>query len=176
ERVKTMQRNWIGRSEGVEFDMAVDGNEPATIRVFTTRPDTSFGMTFVVLAPEHPLVPTVTTPDRRQAVDEFVERVRRESEIDRLSAEGPLEKRGIFTGGYAINPFNDERMPIYLADYVLMTYGTGAIMAVPGQDERDWDFAKAYDLPIIRTVQPPDDWEGEAYTGDGPAINSQWLD
>src|SRR6059058_4910775 len=136
ERVKTMQRNWIGRSEGVEFDMAVDGNEPATIRVFTTRPDTSFGMTFVVLAPEHPLVPTVTTPDRRQAVDEFVERVRRESEIDRLSAEGPLEKRGIFTGGYAINPFNDERMPIYLADYVLMTYGTGAIMAVPGQDER----------------------------------------
>src|SRR5687768_5943852 len=175
QRVKTMQRNWIGRSEGAEFDIAVQDRPDRTIRVFTTRPDTSFGMTFVVLAPEHPLVPEVTTDDRRAEIDVFVERVRKESDIERLSAEGPVEKRGVFTGGYAVNPFNSQPVPIYLADYVLMTYGTGAIMAVPGQDQRDWDFATAYDLPIVRTVQPPPDFEGEAYVGDGPAVNSQWL-
>jgi len=98
------------------------------------------------------------------------------SDVDRLSSEGALEKRGVFTGAYLVNPFNQQPVPLYLADYVLMGYGTGAIMAVPGEDQRDWDFAVAHDLPIIRTVQPPDDWEGEAYTGDGPAINSQWLD
>ena len=176
ERVKTMQRNWIGRSEGAEFDIPVDGRPDLKIRVFTTRPDTSFGMTFVVLAPEHPLVAEVTTDDHKKEVDAFVERVGHESEIDRLSAEGPVDKRGVFTGGYAVNPFNGKRVPIYLADYVLMTYGTGAIMAVPGQDQRDWDFAKAYDLPIVRTVQPPPDFDGEAYVGDGPAVNSEWLD
>ena len=175
ERVKTMQRNWIGRSEGAEFDLPVQGSSER-IRVFTTRPDTSFGMTYVVLAPEHPLVGVVTTDEHRTEVEAFVERVRRESDIERQSTEGPLEKRGVFTGSYAINPFNDEPVPIYLADYVLMGYGTGAIMAVPGQDQRDWDFAKAYDLPIIRTVQPPDDFEGEAYVGEGVAINSRWLD
>src|SRR4029079_13895590 len=127
-----------------------------------TRPDTSFGMTYVVLAPEHPLVATITTPDRRDEVEAFVARVTRESEIERQSAEGPLEKRGVFTGAYAVNPFNDQRVPIYLADYVLMGYGTGAIMAVPAEDQRDYDFAKAYDLPIVRTIQPPDGWEGEA--------------
>jgi leucyl-tRNA synthetase len=176
ERVKTMQRNWIGRSEGVEFDLPVDGNDDVRIRVFTTRPDTSFGMTYVVLAPEHPLVPVLTTDEQRADVEAFVERVRRESEIERQSTEGALEKRGVFTGSHAVNPFNRQPVPIYLADYVLMGYGTGAIMAVPGEDQRDWDFAKAYDLPIIRTVQPPDDWDGEAYTGDGPKINSDWLD
>jgi leucyl-tRNA synthetase len=177
ERVKVMQRNWIGRSEGAEFDLPVAGRpELPGIRVFTTRPDTSFGMTFVVLAPEHPLVPSLTTSEQREKVDEFVERVRHESDIDRQSSEGPLDKRGVFTGSHAVNPFTGRPVPIYLADYVLMTYGTGAIMAVPGQDQRDWDFAKAYGLEIIRTVEPPADWEGEAYTGDGPAIHSQWLD
>jgi leucyl-tRNA synthetase len=175
ERVKTMQRNWIGRSEGVEFDLTISGGADK-IRVFTTRPDTSFGMTFVVLAPEHPLVPVITSEDRRAEVDAFIARVRKETEIERQSTEGGLEKRGIFTGSYAVNPFNDQPVPIYLADYVLMTYGTGAIMAVPGEDQRDWDFAKTYDLPVLRTVQPPDGWDGEAYTGEGAAINSGWLD
>jgi leucyl-tRNA synthetase len=180
ERVITMQRNWIGRSEGAEFEMRVSddkGNATGpSFRVYTTRPDTSFGMTFCVLAAEHELVDEITTPEHRDEVTSFVARVRKESEVERLSSEGGLEKRGVFTGAYAINPFNGELVPIYLADYVLTTYGTGAIMAVPGQDERDWDFAKAYGLPILRTVQPPDDWKGEAYTGDGPAINSEWLD
>ncbi len=176
EHVKVMQRNWIGRSEGAEFTMRVQGQDGVEFRVYTTRPDTAFGMTFAVLAPEHPLVETITTPEQREAVREFVERVRRATEIERLSTEGPVEKRGVFTGAHAINPFNGQPVPIYLADYVLTSYGTGAIMAVPGQDQRDWDFAKAYDLPIVRTVQPPADWPDEAYTGDGPAINSQWLD
>ncbi|HZN14462.1 MAG TPA: leucine--tRNA ligase [Acidimicrobiales bacterium] len=176
ERVKTMQRNWIGRSEGVEFQLAVQGHDGVGIDVFTTRPDTSFGMTYVVLAPEHPLVDQITTADSRAAVDQFKSRVSMESEVERQSTEGALEKRGVFTGAHAINPFNDQPVPIYVADYVLMTYGTGAIMAVPGEDQRDWDFAKAYDLPIIRTVQPPADFDGDAYTDDGPKINSDWLD
>jgi leucyl-tRNA synthetase len=181
ERVVTMQRNWIGRSEGAEFDLVVtdaDGNERQGLSfpVYTTRPDTSFGMTYCVFAPEHPLVATITTDERRAEVDAFAERVRNESELERLASEGPLEKRGVFTGAYARNPFTGQPVPVYVADYVLMGYGTGAIMAVPGQDQRDWDFAVAYDLPIIRTVEPPDGWEGEAYVGDGPAINSQWLD
>ena len=146
------------------------------IEVFTTRPDTAFGMTFVVLAPEHPLVADRDRADRREDVTAFVERVRQEPEFERQSTEISFEKRGIFTGAYAINPFNGKEVPIYLADYVLMGYGTGAIMAVPAEDQRDWEFATAYGLPIIRTVQPPEGWEGEAYTGDGPRINSEWLD
>jgi leucyl-tRNA synthetase len=184
ERVKVMQRNWIGRSEGAEFDLAVADAPGAgraadarpAIRVFTTRPDTSFGMTYVVLAPEHPLVADLTTPGQRAAVEAFVAEVSTHSEVERQAAEGPVEKRGVFTGSYAVNPFNGQPVPVYLADYVLMGYGTGAIMAVPGEDQRDWDFAEAYDLPIVRTVQPPEGWVGQAYTGDGPAINSQWLD
>ncbi|MGI9023714.1 MAG: leucine--tRNA ligase [Acidimicrobiales bacterium] len=176
ERVKVMQRNWIGRSEGSEFDLVVDGRPDLAVRVFTTRPDTSFGMTYAVLAPEHPLVTELTTDDRREAVAAFVARVQTETEVERQSAEGPADKRGVFTGSHVINPFNGQAVPVYLADYVLMGYGTGAIMAVPGEDQRDWDFAKAYDLPIVRTVAPPEGWEGEAYTGDGPAINSEWLD
>jgi leucyl-tRNA synthetase len=177
DRVKTMQRNWIGRSEGAEFTLKVDGRDDIDdgITVFTTRPDTSFGMTFVVLAPEHPLVDVITTDDRKADVKAFVDRVTKESEIDRLSTERGLEKRGIFTGAHAVNPFTNQPVPIFLADYVLMTYGTGAIMAVPAEDQRDWDFATAYDLPIVRTVQPPPDFDGEAYTGDGPRINSEWL-
>jgi leucyl-tRNA synthetase len=176
ERVKTMQRNWIGRSEGAEFDLPVSGRPELKLRVFTTRPDTSFGMTYAVLAPEHPMVDALTTDGQRAAVDEFRERVSRASEIERMSTEGALEKRGVCTGSSVVNPFTGEPVPVYLADYVLMGYGTGAIMAVPGEDQRDWDFARAYDLPVIRTVQPPDGWDGEAYTGEGPRINSDWLD
>ncbi|MFI5166375.1 MAG: leucine--tRNA ligase [Thermoanaerobaculales bacterium] len=177
EKVKLMQRNWIGRSEGAEFSMKIqDRDELPGFRVFTTRPDTAFGMTFAVLAPEHPLVGEITAASRKTEVEAFVERVRHQTEIDRLSTEGPVEKRGVFIGSYAINPFNGKAVPIFLADYVLMSYGTGAIMAVPGQDQRDWDFAKAHGLPIVRTVQPPEGWQGEAYVDDGPAINSEWLD
>jgi leucyl-tRNA synthetase len=174
ERVKTMQRNWIGRSEGAQFYLQVEGR-PERIEVFTTRPDTGFGMTFVVLAPEHPLVPSLVAPERAEEVMAFVERAKNEPEVERESAEAPLEKRGLFTGSYAINPFNNKKVPIYIADYVLMSYGTGAIMAVPAEDQRDWAFAKAHNLPIVRTVQPPGGWEGEAWAGDGPRINSDWL-
>jgi leucyl-tRNA synthetase len=179
DSVKTMQRNWIGRSEGAEFDLQVcadDGTPVAdrtTFTVFTTRPDTTFGMTYAVLAPEHPLVDAITTADRRVEVAAFVAEAGQATEEDRMSEEG--EKRGVFTGAYALNPFTGKPVPVYIADYVLMGYGTGAIMAVPGEDQRDWDFAKAHGLPIIRTVQPPEGWEGEAFTGDGPAINSEWL-
>jgi len=182
DAVKTMQRNWIGRSEGAEFEMKLcdaGGNADASgrsIRVFTTRPDTSFGMTYAVLAPEHPLVADITTSEQADAVARFVELAGNATETDRLSMEGGLEKRGVFTGAYLLNPFTGKPVPVYLADYVLMGYGTGAIMAVPGQDQRDWDFAIGHGLPIIRTVAPPEGWEGEAYTGDGPAINSAWLD
>jgi leucyl-tRNA synthetase len=178
ERVVTMQRNWIGRSEGAQFSMPVVDAEgephdsAARIEVYTTRPDTAFGMTYAVLAPEHELALTVTTPEHRDEVEAFIAKARSTSEMDRLSSEGAIDKRGVFTGSYLQNPFNGEPVPLYLADYVLVTYGTGAIMAVPGEDQRDWDFAKAYDLPIVRTVQPPDDFDGEAYTGTGPAINS----
>jgi leucyl-tRNA synthetase len=182
EKVKIMQRNWIGRSEGAEFEMVVtdaDGRPAAhgeSVRVFTTRPDTSFGMTYAVMAPEHPQAGIVATDEHADAVAAFAVQARETSDVDRMKSEGALDKRGVFTGAYLRNPFNDTPVPLYVADYVLMGYGTGAIMAVPGQDQRDWDFAVAQDLPIIRTVQPPDDWDGEAYTGDGPAINSQWLD
>ena len=178
ERVVTMQRNWIGRSEGAQFSMPVVDAEgephpsAARIEVYTTRPDTAFGMTYAVLAPEHELALTVTTPEQRDEVEAFIATARSKSEMDRLSSEGAIDKRGVFTGSYLENPFNGEPVPLYLADYVLVTYGTGAIMAVPGEDQRDWDFAKAYDLPIIRTVQPPEGFDGEAYTGTGPAINS----
>ena len=178
EKVLTQQRNWIGRSEGAEFEMVVcnaDGTDRAdglSFRVYTTRPDTSFGMTFCVLAPEHPLVTTITTDDRQADVAAFIEQARNTSEIDRLSTERPLASRGSFTGAYARNPFNGSAVPIYLADYVLGSYGTGAVMAVPGQDQRDWEFATVFGLPIVRTVQPPDEFDGEAYVGDGPHINS----
>jgi len=181
ERVKTMQRNWIGRSEGAEFDMVVcdaEGNprsDGATVRVFTTRPDTSFGMTYAVMAPEHDLVDQIVTDEQRPAVELFKTQAGKTSEVDRMSSEGALEKRGVSTGASVINPFTAKPVPLYLADYVLTGYGTGAIMAVPAEDQRDWDFAQVYGLPIVRTVQPPEGWEGEAYTGDGEAINSEWL-
>jgi len=176
ERVKTMQRNWIGRSEGAQFRMVVAGRPEIAIEVFTTRPDTGFGMTYAVLAPEHPLVAELVTEAQREAVAELRARAMQETDIERQSSEGSLEKRGAFTGSYCINPFNDQPVPIYVADYVLMGYGTGAIMAVPAEDERDFAFAEAYGLPIVRTVEPPADFAGGAYSGDGIKINSGFLD
>ena len=172
ERVETLQRNWIGRSEGAEIRFGIDGYGP--VEVFTTRPDTLFGATFFVTSPEHPAVEKITTPEREDEVRAYVEKASRMSEIDRTDVT--REKTGVFTGSYAINPANGQKIPVYAADYVLMGYGTGAIMAVPGQDERDWEFAEKYDLPIVRTVRPPEDFDGKAYTGDGPAINSGFLD
>ena len=176
ERVKTMQRNWIGRSEGVEFDIAVKDAD-TKIRVFTTRIDTVFGMTYVVLAPEHPLVPALTagTAQEREVAD-FIQRVRNTSEVERQSAEGQLDKRGIFTGAYAVNPFNGAEVPLYLADYVLGTYGTGAIMAVPGEDQRDLDFAFVYELGVVKTTERPEGWTEPVYTGPGRKMNSGFLD
>ncbi|MBW4719448.1 leucine--tRNA ligase [Saccharothrix obliqua] len=176
EKVKAMQRNWIGRSHGarVRFACARPGAaEPATVEVFTTRPDTLFGATYLVLAPEHPLVDEITTPEQADAIAEYRRAVSRKSELDRQENK---EKTGVFTGAHAVNPVDGREIPVYVADYVLMGYGTGAIMAVPGQDQRDWDFAKAFDLPVIRTVQPAEGFDGEAYTGTGPAINSGFLD
>ncbi len=175
ERVLTMQRNWIGRSEGAEFSLPIAGRPDVAIRVFTTRPDTSFGMTYAVLAPEHPLVDVlVTGPAERTAVAAFRAEVARESEIERLATDRP--KRGFRLAARAVNPFTQAKIPLFLADYVLMSYGTGAIMAVPGEDQRDWDFAKVHDLSIIETVKRPAGWTGEAYTGDGIKINSGFLD
>ncbi|MXW59107.1 MAG: leucine--tRNA ligase [Acidimicrobiia bacterium] len=180
-RVKTMQRNWIGRSEGADFTLPIadeDGNprdDVDGIAVFTTRPDTSFGMTFAVMSPEHVRVPELVTEERRAEVETFIATVAARSEVERLSVAGPADKRGVDTGTRVVNPFTGQPIPLFLADYVLTTYGTGAIMAVPGEDQRDWEFATAYGLPIIRTVQPPEDFDGEAYTGDGPSINSEWL-
>jgi len=148
ERVRVMQENWIGRSEGAELDFDVE--EDGRLKVFTTRPDTVFGATFMVIAPEHELVQKIVTPDRRSEVDAYVEQTRAETEIERLSTEH--EKTGVFTGAYAINPFTNEPIPIWVADYVLATYGTGAIMAVPAHDARDFEFAKKYQLPIREVI------------------------
>jgi leucyl-tRNA synthetase len=179
ERVKTMQRNWIGRSEGVEFDLPFADGSRRALRVFTTRPDTGFGVTYAVVAPEHPLLDALTSDAQREAVDDIVARAAVTTEIDRTSssAEGlGLEKRGAFTGSHVLNPFTGEPVPVYVADYVLVSYGTGAIMAVPGEDERDYDFAQVHGLPVVRTVAPPEGFEGGAYRGDGPHINSGFLD
>src|SRR5690606_15397129 len=182
EPIKQMQRNWIGRSVGAYIDFPTAAGP---LRVFTTRPDTIFGATYMVAAPEHALVdelipdawpegtPEVWTGGHatpREAVAAY-----RKATLGRTEAERTAEARektGVFTGAYASNPVNDAQIPIFVADYVLAGYGTGAIMAVPGQDERDWEFAEVFDLPIIRTVQPPEDFDGKAYVGEGPAINS----
>ena len=174
ESTKEMQRHWIGKSIGAEIDFTVQDHEHGEkIRVFTTRPDTLFGATYIVLAPEHHLVTNITKNDYRKRVENYIEQASKRSDLERQ--ELSKIKTGEFSGAYAIHPITGEEIPIWIADYVLAHYGTGAIMAVPGQDERDWDFAKAFDLPVIRTVQPPDDFEGGAYTGDGPAINSGFL-
>ncbi|MEX2435349.1 MAG: leucine--tRNA ligase, partial [Balneolaceae bacterium] len=172
ESTKEMQRNWIGKSIGAEIYFEVL-NSPNKIEVFTTRPDTLFGATYMVLAPEHPLVDKITTSEQEQAIRNYKEEADKKSDLERQ--EVSKEKTGVFTGAYAINPANGKEIPIWIADYVLYHYGTGAIMAVPGQDERDWEFAESFDLPIIRTVQPPEDFAGKAYTGDGTTINSDFL-
>ncbi len=168
-RVVTAQRNWIGRSEGAHVAFAVEGREEP-LRVYTTRPDTLFGATFMVVAADAPLAAELCAPEQRAAYEEYLEQTRRASDIDRLATDRP--KTGVDLGVRATNPVTGEQVPVWAADYVLADYGTGAIMAVPAQDQRDWDFATVFDLPIVRTVQPPEGWEGEAFTGDGPAVNS----
>lgn len=172
ESIKDMQRNWIGKSKGAEVTFAIDGHEGDALKVFTTRPDTLFGATYCVLAPEHELVERITTPEQASAVKEYQERAARKSDLERTDLA--KEKTGVFTGAYAINPVNGKRTPIWIADYVLAGYGTGAIMAVPGHDQRDWEFAKQFDLPIIPVVQGGD-LSKEAYAGDGEHINSEFL-
>jgi leucyl-tRNA synthetase len=172
DKTKLMQRNWIGKSTGAEITFNVDGNNES-INVFTTRPDTVFGATYMVLAPEHPLVEELTTDEYKEKVDQYKDSIKSFTEIERTSLV--KEKTGIPIGAYAINPANNKKIPVWIADYVLISYGTGAIMAVPGQDERDWEFAEKFDLPIVRTVQPPDDFDGKAYADEGPAINSDFL-
>ncbi|WP_069131379.1 leucine--tRNA ligase [Rhodohalobacter halophilus] len=171
DSTKEMQRNWIGKSIGAEIDFQIKEYDDK-IRVFTTRPDTIFGATYMVLAPEHHLVNKITTDEQRKEIDQYVEEAANKSDLERQEVKN---KTGVFTGAYAINPVNGKEIPIWVADYVLAHYGTGAIMAVPAQDERDWEFAEKFDLPIIRTVQPPEDFDGTAYTGEGPAINSDFL-
>ena len=168
ESTKEMQRNWIGRSEGAEVDFPVVGLDEK-ITVFTTRPDTLFGATYMVLAPEHPLVDKVTTPEHRNEVKEYQLKASQKSDLERTELQ--KDKTGVFTGGYAINPVNNEKIPIWVADYVLISYGTGAIMAVPAHDERDYEFARKYNIPI-REVISGGDISKEAYTGDGIVVNS----
>jgi leucyl-tRNA synthetase len=175
ERVKTMQRNWIGRSEGARVRFGVEGRPDLSIEVFTTRPDTGFGATFLALAPEHPLVDELTTTDNSAPVAELRRVASTEIDVRRMADEA-AQKRGVPTGSFAINPFNGARMPIYVAEYVLSTYGTGAIMAVPGEDERDFEFATIHGLPVVRTVEPPEDFGGGAWTGPGEKVNSGFLD
>jgi leucyl-tRNA synthetase len=187
ERVKTLQRNWIGRSQGARIRFAVE-DDRGDVEVFTTRPDTVFGATYLVLAPEHDLVDGIVAGawpagvDQRwtggaatpaDAVAAYRRMVSRKSDLDRQENR---DKTGVFTGRYATNPATGTRIPVFIADYVLTGYGTGAIMAVPGQDQRDWDFAVAFGLPIVRTVRPTEGFAGDAFTGEGPAINSSFLD
>ncbi|NCG56904.1 MAG: leucine--tRNA ligase [Proteobacteria bacterium] len=171
ESIKSMQRDRIGRSEGADATFEIEGSE-LTIEVFTTRPDTLFGATFCVLSPEHLLVNEVTSADYRETVDAYREEAARKSDIERSGTDAG--KTGVFTGAYALNPVNGDRMPIWIADYVLMGYGTGAIMCVPGHDQRDWDFAKRFDLPITEVVSGGD-VQVEAYSGDGQLVNSGFL-
>ena len=169
DRVIAMQRNWIGRSEGAHVDFAIEGRDEP-VKVFTTRPDTLFGATFFVVAADAKLARDLVTDEHRPALEAYLEEVRKATEIERMATDRP--KTGVFLGVHATNPVTGRQIPVYAADYVLADYGTGAIMAVPGQDQRDWEFAKTFDLPIVRTVQPSEGFEGEAFTGDGPAINS----
>lgn len=172
ESLKEMQRNWIGRSEGAEVTFQIDGHDE-TFTVFTTRPDTLFGATYAVLAPEHALVEKITSAEQEGAVHAYLDQVKTKSDLERTDLA--KDKTGVFTGAYAVNPVNNEKMPIWIADYVLVSYGTGAIMAVPAHDERDYEFAKKFELPI-REVVAGGDVTREAYTGDGAHVNSDFLD
>lgn len=169
ERTKEGQRNWIGKSVGAEIDFSLDGHAEK-LKVFTTRPDTIFGATFMVLAPEHGLVKKITTMGQKKKVDEYVEKAAKKSEVDRKANK---EKTGVFTGGFALNPFNKKKIPIWIADYVLTDYGTGAIMAVPGHDERDFEFAKEFGLEIVRVLESETNLP---FIGDGKHVNSDFID
>ena len=173
EPIKLMQRNWIGRSEGAQVDFAIEGREDA-ITVFTTRPDTLFGATYMVLAPEHELVDAITTPQQKDSVNRYKVAAAGKTDIDRMAES--KTKTGVFTGAYAVNPVNGKQVPIWIADYVLMGYGTGAIMAVPAHDTRDHEFARTFDLPITQVIAVPEgenyDIRDAAYTGPGVNINS----
>jgi len=175
ERIEIMQRNWVGKSEGAEISFQLENNniDQKEIKVFTTRPDTIFGVTFFLLAPEHPLVPKLTTPNCRAEVEKYIAWCRRQTEYERLAIG--KEKTGVFLGSYVVNPLNNERVPIWITDYVLPTYGTGAVMAVPAHDERDLEFARKFNLPVRTVIAPPDWTEGElveVYTDSGTMINS----
>ncbi|HDX9625981.1 leucine--tRNA ligase [Bacillus anthracis] len=172
ESLKDMQRNWIGRSEGAEVHFNIDGTDEK-FTVFTTRPDTLFGASYCVLAPEHALVADITTADQKEAVEAYINSVKMKSDLERT--ELAKEKTGVFTGAYAVNPVNGEKLPIWIADYVLATYGTGAVMAVPAHDERDYEFASTFNLPMKEVVKGGDITK-EAYTGDGEHVNSAFLD
>jgi len=172
ESIKAMQRNWIGRSTGANVRFKLAGGEDE-IEVYTTRPDTLFGATYMVLSPEHPLVEKITTAEQKKPVEEYIRQASLKSDLERTDLA--KEKTGVFSGAYAINPVNEEEIPVWIADYVLISYGTGAIMAVPGHDERDWDFAKVFGLPIIEVLKGGD-IDKEAFTGDGPHVNSGLLD
>ncbi len=192
ESIKIMQRNWIGRSEGAEVDFPLEslGNEQwfkqrrqdgfpgveedEVIRVYTTRPDTLYGATYMVLAPEHPLVEQITTAEQKKVVKDYVKQAAKKSELQRTDES--REKTGVFTGAYAINPVNREKIPVWVADYVMLAYGTGAIMAVPAHDTRDLEFADKYDLPVIQVVKPPKDIDWRGYVDDGSAVNSGKYD
>ncbi len=179
ERVRLMQKNWIGKSTGAYVDFTLKSEDQKKITVFTTRPDTLFGATFFLLSPEHPLVDEITTDEQKEAVEDFQKEVAKETEIDRTAVD--IDKKGVFTGAYVINPVNGAEVPVWLADYVLMEYGTGAVMAVPAHDQRDFEFAKKYDIPIRVVIQNEEkDLDvaqmNEAYTGEGPMVDSAEFD
>jgi leucyl-tRNA synthetase len=172
EAIKAMQRNWIGRSEGADVLFTVDGSGEE-ISVYTTRPDTLFGATYMVLSPEHPLVDKITTAGQKAAVEAYLDQAAKKSDLERTDLA--KEKTGVFSGAWAINPVNNKRIPIWIADYVLISYGSGAIMAVPAHDQRDWEFAVKFDIPVVRVLEGGD-IEKEAFTGDGVHVNSDFLD
>lgn len=172
EAVKIMQRNWIGKSVGADVTFEIEGGY-GDLTVYTTRPDTLFGVTYMVLSPEHPLVEKITTPEQRDAVHKYVEEASLKSDLERTELN--KEKTGVFTGAYAISPLNGARVPIWISDYVLISYGTGAIMAVPAHDSRDWEFAKKFNLPIVEVLKGNVDVQEQVYEGDGPHVNSEFL-
>ena len=154
DSIKSMQRNWIGRSKGAEVDFAIDGSSEK-LRIFTTRPDTLFGATFMVVAPEHPIVAKIVADDQRDSVQKYVKEAQAKTDVQRQETD--REKTGVFTGAYAVNPVNSEKIPIWIADYVLYGYGTGAIMAVPAHDDRDYEFAKKFELCLLYTSDAADE-------------------
>ncbi|HUX21335.1 MAG TPA: leucine--tRNA ligase, partial [Spirochaetia bacterium] len=178
EPIKVMQRNWIGRSEGANVKFPLDGIN-GEIEIYTTRPDTLFGATYMVLAPEHPLVETITTREQRSAVDEYIDQANRKSDLERTDLA--KDKTGVFTGAHAVNPVNGKKIPIWISDYILISYGTGAIMAVPAHDQRDFEFARKFKLPIVEVVSPTADRKASAqlevaFTDEGYAVNSGEFD